>query len=307
MRNIPAELREKLSLRAVLPATRCLEVDGTPKGTRKMVIGLRDGEEIETVIIPARGRRTVCVSTQAGCAYGCAFCASGMNGLSRNLTAGEIVGQVLEAADLDGKSPTHVVFMGIGEPFANYDAVITAIRTINDPKGLGIGARRMTLSTCGVVPGIERLASEGIQVELSVSLHAPDDELRDELLPINKTYPLAELLEACDRYTEATGRLITFEYTLVRDLNDSPEHADDLAELLHNHKCRVNLIPLSPIDEFDGRPPRPGIAGMFVDTLVEEGINATVRQSRGGTVTAACGQLRLHRDSNDQPQRDETL
>lgn len=301
MLNVPKALREALAERFVFPSVALLDVVGSEKGTRKLLLGLRDGEKIETVIIPAGGRRTVCVSSQAGCAYGCAFCASGMRGLIRDLSVGEIVGQVMQIRELDGKSPTHVVLMGIGEPLANYEAVLAAVRALNHPKGLAIGIRRMTISTCGLVPGIERLADEGMQVELSVSLHAPDDELRDELVPVNRRYPIADLLDACDRYTKQTKRIVTYEYTLVRDLNDTPEHADALADLLSGHHCRVNLIPLSPVDEFDGRPPRMGVPGMFTDTLMDAGINTTLRQSRGRNVDAACGQLRLRSD----PEGDE--
>ena len=292
MTNLSLPLRKTLKSHFVLRATEPLKVAGEERGTRKILLALRDGECVEEVLIPAADRRTVCVSSQVGCKFNCAFCASGQSGFKRNLSAGEIVGQVMQAAVVYGDRPTHVVYMGIGEPLDNYDEVLKSIRIINDQNGLCIGARRITISTSGVIPGIRRLAGEGIQFELSISLHASSDELRSRLMPVNKKYPLRELIETCGKYAEQTGRIVTFEYTLIRGVNDSAEQARQLVSMLRPLACRVNLIPLSPVDEFEGKPSLPDAAKLFVRTLAQAGINATLRDSKGSSLKAACGQLR---------------
>jgi 23S rRNA (adenine2503-C2)-methyltransferase len=230
-----------------------------------------------------------------GCRFGCAFCASGQKGVVRNLSAGEIVGEVLAVARQLGGRPDNVVFMGIGEPFDNYDEVLRAVRILNHPEGLGIGARRITLSTCGVVPGIQRLAEEGLQVELSVSLHASDEEVRAKLMPVNQAWPMEELLDACCEYTAKTKRIITFEYTLIKGVNDAPEQARELVKRLRRFPCRVNLIPLSPVEEFAGERPEAETVKSFFQTLENAGINTTLRDSKGSALKAACGQLRARR------------
>ena len=299
--GLPAELREKLGAAFDLNALELVETTGA--GTRKLLLKCRDGQLIEAVLIPAGGRNTLCVSSQAGCAFGCAFCASGAKGLARDLEAGEIVAQAVVASRLlrAGNNalgrPENIVVMGMGEPFANYDAVFKALRILNAPDGLNIGARHITVSTCGVVPGIERMAGEGLQIELSVSLHAPDNALRTLLMPVNKRWPLEALMPACRAYTEKTGRVITFEYTLVKGVNDQPRHAQALAKLLRGMKCRANLIPLSPVREFSGETPPPRVCAAFLQTLGRAGVNATLRHSRGAGVDAACGQLRLRHDA----------
>jgi 23S rRNA (adenine2503-C2)-methyltransferase len=297
MKNLPAPLRELLSGHFCFQCLEKLEVSGEKGRTRKLLFKLSDNEMIETVIIPASGRgtNTVCISSQVGCVYGCAFCASGQKGVIRNLTAGEIVDEVIEVARLLGERPNNVVFMGIGEPFDNYDAVMKAIRILNHPDGLNIGARKITVSTCGVVPGIERFAEEGLQVELSVSLHAPDSETRSKIMPVNETWPLGELMDACAAYTEKTNRIITFEYTLIKDLNDSAEQAHELVRLLRRFPCRINLIPLSPVEEFDGERPATETMQVFFQTLEKAHINTTLRDSKGSNLKAACGQLRSRR------------
>lgn len=295
MTNLGAEVRASLAGVFELNPTTIVEKREDESGTTKLLLKLTDDESIETVLIPAEDRRTVCVSAQAGCRFNCAFCASGKGGFRRNLEAGEIVDQVRQAGRHWGERVTHVVFMGIGEPFDNYDAVLKAVRILNDPEGMGIGARRLTISTAGVTPGIEKLAKEGLQVELSVSLHAPDNELRSRLMPINRKYPLPALLEACAAYTKETRRIITFEYTLIRGVNDAKEQAQALARLLKPYPCRVNLIPLSPVPEYPHQGPLPETMDLFLETLNRGGINATCRFSRGKGVDAACGQLRLGR------------
>jgi len=317
--SLPIDLRRQLAEQYAVEVLTISEVSETPDGVRKFLSRCRDGELIESVLIPAEDRWTLCISSQAGCAYACAFCASGKAGFVRDLTAGEIVGQALlatrwmraqapqEGAPVEapeqprrGKAPPllrpgNIVVMGMGEPLANYDEVLKALRILNAPNGLNIGARHITISTCGLVPSIQRLADEGFQFELSVSLHAPNDALRSRIMPVNKRWPLAELFAACQDYTAKTNRIITFEYTLVRDLNDQPEHAHELVKRLRGWKCCVNLIPLSPVDEFAGAAPDDRTCDAFQATLKNAGIQTTFRRSRGRGVNAACGQLRLRR------------
>lgn len=318
--TLPKELRETLAQQIDLTPLRTATISDSPDGVQKLLLECRDSECIESVMIPSKDRMTQCISTQVGCNFKCAFCASGQYGKTRNLTADEIVGQVMaacaimrakqattaEGAALPGKKPQqraggsfelprpgNIVVMGMGEPFDNYDHVLRALRILNDQRGINIGARHITLSTCGVVPGIQRLAEEGIQFELSVSLHAPDNALRNKLMPVNKRWPIEELIETCRHYFEKTGRVVTFEYTLVRQLNDRPEHAQALIALLRRLPCKVNLIPLSPVDGFDGERPDDRDCLNFLDALLKAKINTTLRKSRGKDVNAACGQLRL--------------
>ena len=292
MKNLPALFRDRLADNFDIEPVKALKLEGAGPETRKILVELRDGECVEEVLIPARERRTLCVSSQVGCRFACAFCASGQGGFGRNLEAGEIVGQVLLGCREYGDRPTNIVYMGMGEPFDNYDAVLKSIRIINDGQGINIGARHITISTSGVIPGIERMAGEGFQVELSVSLHAPDDALRDKLMPVNRKYPIAKLIEACARYVAATKRIITFEYTLIRGVNDSRAQASALARLARQLPSKINLIPLSPVDGFAGTPPAEGTIEMFIDVLAKAGVTSMVRTSKGTHINAACGQLR---------------
>ena len=293
--TLPKDLRE--TLKSDFPLTPCkvLDVAESADGTKKLLLGFEDGETVETVLIPAAGRFTQCISTQVGCAMGCAFCASGANGLVRSLTADEIV-----AEHLAGRSfgdITNLVVMGMGEPFANYDETLRALRVINAGKGPNVGARHITISTCGVVPGFARLAAEGIQFELSVSLHAPNDELRSRLMPVNRRWPIDELLTACAGYTRATKRVITFEYTVIRGVNDSRACAEELARQVRRvPMAKVNLIPLSPVAHRpDFKTPDDRTMLMFLDVLMKHGVQTMLRRSRGKDADAACGQLRLRR------------
>ena len=297
MGNLPRMLKEKLVQTHTPEAAKTLKESGDPGGTRKWLVGLDDGESVETVRIPSRDRNTVCVSTQVGCKMGCAFCASAKCGFARGLSAGEIVAQVQLVAAVLGQRPDNVVYMGMGEPFDNYDAVLKSVRILNHPDGLNIGARRITLSTSGVIPGIRRLAGEGIQVELSVSLHAPNSETRRRLMPIENKFPMDDLLQECAKYTAQTKRHITFEYTLVKGVNDSLHDAEELASRLRRFPCRVNLIPLSPVEEFAGEAPPRAEMEAFLRVLEKRGVEGTLRESKGKGVDAACGQLRRRNPS----------
>ena len=293
--TLPKDFRE--TLKEEFPITPCevAAVSESSDGTKKLLVSFADGEAVETVLIPAASRFTQCISTQAGCAMGCAFCASGANGLSRSLAADEIVAQHMLARSFG--EVTNIVVMGMGEPFANYDETLRALRLINSGRGPNVGARHITLSTCGVVPGIERLAHEGIQFELSVSLHAPNDELRSRLMPVNRRWPIDELLRACAAYTAATKRIITFEYTVVAGVNDSRACAEELARQVRRvPMAKVNLIPISPVAHRpDFRTPDDATMLMFLDVLMKRGVQTMLRRSRGKDADAACGQLRLRR------------
>ncbi len=314
MHNLPAALRSRLAevarVGSLQPVTTQTSADGL---TRKVLFRLADGNALESVLMlyapgnDSRARRTVCVSTQAGCALDCAFCATGKGGFGRNLTAGEIAEQVLYFArqfqghesetesagpNADASPMTNVIFAGMGEPLANYAATWAAVERLNDPAGFGLGARHMTISTAGIVLGIRRLAGAKLQVNLAVSLHAPDDVLRAKLMPIARRYPLAELLAACREYGDKTGRRVSFEYILIDGVNSSPAQARQLAALLEGLLCHVNLIPMNPIAESPWRPPSREVVLVFERELARRGIATTVRLERGVEIQAACGQLR---------------
>ncbi len=296
MKNIPLTLQDQLastfSIDSALPNNNpAITFDG--KQTTKLLMKLPDGDSVETVIIPSKERRTICVSCQVGCKFKCAFCASGQAGFRRNLEVGEIVGQVVAAARIIGGKPSNIVFMGMGEPFDNYDAVLKAARIMNQKDGLNIGARHITISTSGVIAGIKRLATEGIQFELSVSLHSADNAIRSKLMPVNSVYPLEDLIRACGQYTEATNRVITFEYTLISNVNDSAADIHKLIKLLSPLKCKINLLTLNAVKEFSGTPSDITRARNILGSLVESGITTTLRLSKGDSINAACGQLRF--------------
>ncbi len=304
--TLSKELRAALAEKFSIEPLKIVNTHESSDNVVKLLLECDDGERIESVLIPSRGRITQCISSQAGCAFGCAFCASGMHGLIRNLSAAEIVAQVVSACRLlrsrssestpevqSAPRPGNIVVMGMGEPFTNYENVLKALRILNDQRGINIGARHITVSTCGVVPGIEQFAREGVQFELSVSLHAPTDTLRNQIMPVNHRWPVSELLRACKQYTSNTGRIVTYEYTLISNFNDRPEHADALIKLLKNQHCKVNLIPLSPVAGFVGQPPDHIQALRFLDKLHKARLNVTMRKSRGKDVNAACGQLRF--------------
>lgn len=291
MTNLPSELRHKLGEQLSLGCLAVVEEDGSADGMVKYLFELADKKTVESVYLPEGDRHTVCFSTQVGCPMGCSFCATGQNGLLRNLTAGEIIDQIQRIAKFSGHIITNLVAMGQGEPLLNYDQLLKAIRILNDPAGLKLGARRITISTCGIVPGILKLIDEKIQVNLAVSLHAPNDKLREKLMPVNRSYPLKDLLEACKIYIRQTGRRITFEYTLIRGVNDREEDLEQLIALLKGMLCHVNLIPFNPVPGSEWVRSNPRQIQWFLAELNRAQIEATVRKERGSAVSAACGQL----------------
>jgi len=328
MRNLPASLREELAGHFTLHCASLVTRQGANDRTRKFLWKLADEALIESVLIPANpalygeqsDRHTLCLSTQVGCAYGCRFCASGLAGWKRNLSADEIIEQVLaterwraaesarvrEAAAshssgaLPGKGSAaparlvdNIVVMGMGEPLANYDNLMRAVRILNAPWGGGIGARKITISTSGLVPEIRRLAEEPLQVGLAISLHGATDEVRGRLMPINRRYPLKELTSACQYYLERKGRILTFEYILIAGVNDTPSDAQTLAALARRLRAKVNLIPYNRVEGLPWERPEEPAQRAFWQVLLRSGVNATLRHEKGHDIDAACGQLRL--------------
>ncbi|MGB2964269.1 MAG: 23S rRNA (adenine(2503)-C(2))-methyltransferase RlmN [Anaerolineales bacterium] len=293
--NIPLPLRDKLGQMFNLGVLTAEESYQSEDGlTRKTLYRLPDGAAIETVLMEYIDRFTVCISSQVGCGMECSFCATGNMGFTRNLLRGEIVEQVIKTAAYlqeNGKTLTNVVFMGMGEPFNNYQAVLEAIQILNNPRGFGMGARRFTISTVGLVPGIKKFTEESSQINLAISLHAADDRLRSTIVPINTNYPLAELLEACQEYLRKTNRRITFEWALIDGLNDTDDQAQKLVALLKGMLVHVNLIQLNPVDHFHGKPSANNTAKAFQKILSEGGIPCTIRLRRGIDIQAGCGQL----------------
>lgn len=320
MTNLPLRLRAQLeeAFRFSLPEPA--RIQGSQDTTRKFLWRLEDGSMVESVLIPANpalygdraDRHTLCVSTQVGCAYGCRFCASGLEGWKRNLGAHEIVGQVLaverlvraESAPQAGTTPPgippggerivdNLVIMGMGEPLANYDALLAALRILNAPWGLGIGARKITVSTSGLAPQIRRLAEEPEQFRLAISLHGATDAVRSKIMPVNRKYPLAELTAACEHYVRAKGQMITLEYILLAGVNDDPSHAPPLAALAKRLRAKVNLIPYNVVEELPWTRPSDRACEAFAERLRRAGVAATLRLEKGHDIDAACGQLRL--------------
>jgi 23S rRNA (adenine2503-C2)-methyltransferase len=300
MTNLPPVIRQQLNNKYLIGRSKILKIQKSKDGTIKLLLRLVDDNTIETVGIPHRGRYSCCVSTQVGCSMGCLFCATGLSGFKRNLTSGEILDQVLSISDAI-KSSKHVsqrtdhiidniVFMGMGEPLLNYPATLKSIRMINEE--LGIGARRITISTIGIIPAIEKLKAESMQFTLAVSLHAPTEELRKHLLPGTKKWALHNLISCCREYIEKTGRRVTFEYCLMEDVNDKDEHAVRLAEILSPLRSHVNIIPYNNIAGLPFRAPSNNRVEHFIKILEEAGLNITRRVRRGGDINAACGQLR---------------
>jgi 23S rRNA (adenine2503-C2)-methyltransferase len=296
MTNLPRTLRARLAAETTIgvpaPVDTLRSSDG---GTLKVLLRMADGETVEAVLMRYEHRLTACISTQIGCPVGCAFCATGQQGFRRDLGAGEIVAQALHFARLlraEGKRLSNVVLMGMGEPLLNYQASLGAIRRLIHPQGFSLGQRHITLSTVGIVPAIERLAREGLQITLAVSLHAATDALRNELVPVNRRYGLDALFEACHRYVRQTGRRVSFEWVLIGGVNDTPEQAEALCARLVGLLAHVNLIPLNPTPGYKGQPPSPAAIEKFTAILERHHVSHTIRLRRGIDIQAGCGQLR---------------
>jgi len=316
MTTLPASLRHRLASETRLGGAEVAqELRSSDGETRKFLLKLPDGQLIETVLMEYSGmRRTACISTQAGCAMGCVFCATGQMGFARQLSVGEIVEQAVFIARLlhtEGERLSNVVLMGMGEPFHNYDASVAAIRRLIDPDGMGIGQRHITISTVGLVPAIRRFANEDLQARLAISLHAASDRERSALLPVNRRYPLADLLDAVREYIDKSGRRVTFEWALIAGKNDTAEQANRLGKLLRGLPCHVNVIPLNPTGAYGGQPSDSAQVQRFIEIVESHGIPATVRIRRGIDINAGCGQLKTavlneHRANPEQrgrPQR----
>jgi 23S rRNA (adenine2503-C2)-methyltransferase len=295
MSDLPKDFRARLAERAVIEVLEPERVTPSQDGSQKLVFCLADGRRISSVIMPDENRVTLCVSTQVGCGFECRFCLTGVMGLERNLTAAEILGQVLAANRLlaPGQRVTHIVFMGMGEPLANYAALVQSLRILTDAKlGLGYSPRRITVSTVGLVPGIEKLGREDLKVNLAISLHAATDEVRDRLMPVNRSFNLKTLMAALRKYPLGSRQRIFFEYVLLEGVNDSPEDAERLAKLLRGIKAKVNLIPFNDWEGAEFRRPPLARILAFQSILLDAGITTTVRWSKGEDIGAACGQLR---------------
>ncbi len=301
MTTLPIQFRAGLAARYAVGRSQVVTTRVAADSTFKLLLEMADGARVETVGLPYAGRFSCCVSSQVGCAMGCLFCATGMTGCSRNLTAGEIVDQVLAVREAAAQAPSvadgkrtgrvdHVTFMGMGEPLLNYEATLKALALLNSE--LGIGERNLTVSTSGIVPGIVKLASEKLQITLAVSLHAPNDRLREKLMPGLAKWPISELLEACREYIRATGRRVTLEYCLLDGLNESESHANELARILHGINCHVNLIPFNSVSDTCFRPSTRERVNAFREILSRADIQVTQRMQRGAGIDAACGQLR---------------
>lgn len=302
MSDLPRELRANLEAGALVSIPRLLKHRISRDGTHKLLLELKDHRQLECVIIPqgeaVEGKYTLCLSTQVGCPLACEFCATGRAGFERQLSSGEIAGQLLRARrELDQGSEriSNVVYMGMGEPMLNYDQVIKSIYILNEPRGINIGQRHITISTAGEVKGIERLAREELQITLAISLHACDDQLRSRLMPINRKYPLARLIKAVQFFISRTGRRVTFEYILLAGINDRREDASNMVKLLRPLLANINLIPYNEVDGLLFRKPAPEKMRRFAGWLEQEGLTVTIRQEKGADIEAACGQLKCGR------------
>ncbi len=292
MNNIPAALRKKLDDRFYIGLPEAVRCQRSKDGTVKCLFEFADGTQVESVFMKYEYGNSICVSSQSGCRMGCSFCASTMDGLDRSLTGGEMLGQVLAMRNLTGEDIGHVVVMGMGEPFDNYEGLSAFIRLIHERKGYDLGLRNITVSTCGIIPMIRRFAEDFPQVNLAVSLHAPDQQLREKTMPVARRYHYDELMKACREYTELTGRRITFEYAVIDGVNDSSENAQELAERLRGWLSHVNLIPLNEVKGRVYRTAKADSVVAFKRILERNGVAVTVRRTLGSDIDAACGQLR---------------
>ncbi len=301
MSDLSERLRGELDRSFRLEPLACVRKTGSRDTTQKFLFALGDGNFIESVLIPASpalyglpsDRKTICVSTQVGCAFGCKFCASGLDGWTRNLDVGEIIEQILRVEALSGEKINNIVFMGMGEPLANYQNVLQAVEIIRAPWGVGIGARHITVSTSGLAPRIRELADQPIQIRLAISLHGATDEVRQKIMPVNRKYNLATLIDACAYYTEKKRQRITFEYILIENVNDSLDQAAELARIAQKLKAKINLIPYNTVHDFCWKRPSQTRQQVFFRSLERNGVDATIRREKGHDIDAACGQLRL--------------
>ncbi|MFM2168332.1 MAG: rRNA ((2503)-C(2))-methyltransferase RlmN [Verrucomicrobiota bacterium] len=307
MTNLPKALRERLKERLVTRSMSIATVSGSADTTRKFLLKLNDGRYVETVLIPANpalyggksDRRTLCVSSQVGCAYDCKFCASGLAGFTRNLMAGEIVEQIVQVEAHTGERVDNLVFMGMGEPLANFSNLIKAIEILNAEWGIGIGARHMTVSTSGLAPQIHKLADFPLQIRLAISLHGASDPVRNEIMPVNRKYPLAELFEALEAWNAKRKQFLTFEFILIEDVNDSLDQARMLAKRARSVNAKVNLIPYNTVDGLPWKRPSEQRQDAFLEVLTSAGVTATLRREKGHDIAAACGQLRLKQETSE--------
>lgn len=293
MTNLSKDLREKLDGAYRIPSVKMLERQvSNQDGTNKFLFQLEDGNVVESVLMRYKHGNSVCISSQVGCRMGCKFCASTIGGLERNLLSSEMLGQIYQIQKISGERVSNIVIMGTGEPLDNYDNFVRFIRLVSDENGLNISQRNITVSTCGIVPNIKRLAEEGFQITLALSLHGSTQEKRKTLMPIANKYELSEVLDACDYYFEKTGRRISFEYSLVQGVNDRDEDARELIGILKPRNCHLNLIPVNPIKERDFQKPSRKSAEEFKNRIEKSGVNVTIRREMGSDIDGACGQLR---------------
>lgn len=305
MTNVSKSLREKMEEECELTSIKEIDRLESSDGTKKFLFELFDGQAIESVLMKYHHGNSVCISSQAGCRMGCRFCASTLGGLIRNLKASEMLEQIYEIERITGENVSNVVVMGTGEPMDNYDNFIRFVRILSAKEGKNISVRNITVSTCGIVEGIKRLAEENLPLTLALSLHAPNDEIRKQLMPVANKYKLDDVLAACDYYYEKTSRRITYEYSLVEGVNDSVDCARELAARLRGKNCHVNLIPVNPIKERDFKKSRGNVIQNFKNTLEKNRITATIRREMGSDINAACGQLRRSHAVKDNVGREE--
>ena len=293
MTNLSKNLRDKLDREYKIPMVKMLERQVSKiDGTNKFLFELDDGHVVESVLMKYKHGNSVCISSQVGCRMGCRFCASTIGGLERNLLPSEMLGEIYQIQKISGERVSNIVVMGTGEPLDNYEYFVKFVRLLSDEKGLNISQRNITISTCGIVPNMKRLAEEGLQITLALSLHGSTQEKRKVLMPIANKYELSDVLAACDYYFEKTGRRITFEYSLVHGVNDRDEDANELIDILKHRNCHINLIPVNPIKERNFEKPSRKSAENFKNKLEKSGINVTIRREMGSDIDGACGQLR---------------
>ena len=300
MTDISKDLREKLKKISTLGGLKLSDKLISNDGTVKILWELYEGETIESVVMSYKHGNSVCISTQVGCRMGCKFCASTIGGKIRDLSAGEILDQVIFAGKVTGKKISNIVLMGIGEPLDNYDNVITFLKNVGNPKGINIGYRHISLSTCGVVPGIYKLAEENFPITLSISLHSAENETRNEIMPINRAYDINELITACKHYISKTGRRISFEYAMIEGVNDTPIVAEKLARLLKGMLCHINLIPINSVKESTLKRSSEKSIYVFQENLKRKGLTVTVRRELGSDISASCGQLRRKNQKSEK-------